>query len=148
MAGDESTANSITISDNAAGGTNTYTAIAVKLSSTFEAIWFWAIAKATETITLSLNGGNGISTDTLLTAVFRNSLGALSGNPLRGSAQQSAAGTTAAAGVTSTGLAGTVAGDLIVSLTDLSRCRDQARRRTGPGRPPASPESSPPALRR
>jgi hypothetical protein len=105
----------MSISDNAGGGSNVYTAIAAKLTSTWESIWFWAIAKATETITLSLNGGNGISTDTLLTAVFRNDLGALSGNPLRGSAQQTHAGSTATDGTTSTGLAGTVAGDLIVS---------------------------------
>src|SRR6266446_2602662 len=105
VAADESAANTMSITDNAAGGSNTYTAIAAKLSSTFEAIWFWAIAKATETITLSLNGGNGISTDTLLTAVFRNSLGALSRNPLRGNAQQSAAGSTATDATTSTGLA-------------------------------------------
>jgi len=116
IGGAETAADNTTVTDNAAGGSNAYTQIGTKLSSAFMANWFWAIAKATETLTITISGGDGVSTDLALVAIFRNSIGPLTGTPLRGSAQQSHAGSLLTDGVTSTALAGTVAGDLIVSL--------------------------------
>jgi hypothetical protein len=114
-----------TVADNAAGGSNIWTRIDIYNDPTdaTTVVWFWAIAKATETLTLTISGTSSSTIfQTNALGEWHNNTGTIPAAPLDGHVVKTrTAGSVATDGDVTGNLTSAVDGDLIVGwIVDLA----------------------------